>query len=366
MNFKYSLKTKVIFEEGCVKKYKEEFGKYGKKCIIVTGRNSARKSGALEDVEKVLNGLGIEYLIFDKVENNPSLETVKQGGEEAFKFHADFVIGIGGGSPLDTAKAVAVLAVNRIAPLDLYKGEYDYMPLPILAIPTTAGTGSEVTQYSILTRPDMETKKSFASEWIFPKVAFLDARYTESMPHNVTVNTAIDAFSHAVEGYTSKRSTVFSDILAVQSIRLFGQCIDALIDGSVDFESREKLLYMSMLSGMVIAHTGTTIVHSLGYMLTYFKDIPHGKANGYFLAEYLKFNYEVAKDKIDNIISLLNLKDIDRLGTIMGKLIGKELKVTKEEIARYALIVSKQKSITNNLRTVDKNDLIHILNKVFL
>lgn len=363
MDFKFRIGTKVIFKKGCVKENKEEFPKYGNKCIIVTGRKSGKASGALDDVIDVLQELKIDYTVFDGVLNNPTLENVKEGGEAAAQFGADFVVGIGGGSPLDAAKAVAVLATNDIEPIDLYKNIYDNAPLPILAIPTTAGTGSEVTPYSILTRKDIKTKKSFANEGIFPKVAFMDARYTESMPYSVTVNTAIDALSHAVEGYMSKRSTELSDVLAKESIQIFGQCIDALVNKEIDFNCREKLLYMSMLAGMVISQTGTTMMHSLGYMLTYFKDVPHGKANGLLMKEYFKFNYEAAKDKVDNIMKLLNLKDVNEFGKVMDKLLSKDIELTEEEYSRYASIAVGQKSMTYNPRSVSEEDLVNVLKR---
>jgi len=338
MQFKFYIGTKVLFGKGCVAENKAEFGKYGKRALVVTGRHSGKASGALDDVIAVMDGLGIEYRIYDRVENNPSLDNVKEGGDVARDFKADFIVGIGGGSPLDAAKAVAVLAVNDMDPLELYNNSFKNKPLPLLAIPTTAGTGSEVTPYSILTRKDKQTKMSFSSEDIFPKVAFLDARYTESMSYSVTVNTAVDALSHAVEGFLSRRSKAVSDILAVESIRLFGECSRSLLENSIDFETREKLLYMSTLAGMVISHTGTTVVHGMGYPLTYFKDIPHGKANGLLMEEYLKFNYGYVKEKIDKVLGLLGLRDIEEFGGVMDKLVGKGLAISEEEIDLYSSI----------------------------
>jgi len=356
--------TKAYFGSGCIEKNKGELASFGQKALIVTGGNSARKSGALDDICNALREHNVEYFIFDKVENNPSLDTVKAGGDAAKKAGADFVIGIGGGSPIDAAKAIAVLATNNIKPLELFTNKFERKPLPIIAIPTTAGTGSEVTPYSVLMRNDLQTKGSFGTEDTFPKIAFLDPHYTESMPPEITVNTAVDAFSHCMEGYLVKRSTPASDVLAQEGIRLFGHCLESLRSGKIGYGDRENLLYMSMLGGMVIAHTGTTIVHGIGYNLTYFKGIPHGKANGYLMAEFLRFNYEFEKEKIDNILKLVQLNSIDAFGQAMTELLGKAPRLDEAEIGKYAAITMTQRSTASNIRTVAASDIADILRRI--
>ncbi len=364
MQFKFHMPVKAYFGEDCIKQYGSELASFGGKAFIVTGGRSAKASGALDDVCEVLKRLEIDFTIFDRVKNNPSLSNVKEGGEAARQFGAAFVIGIGGGSPLDAAKAIAVLAANDIEPEQLFTNSFQNKLLPIVAIPTTAGTGSEVTPYSILTRDDMQTKGSFGTPETFPVIAFLDPIYTESMLMDVTANTAIDALSHCIEGYLSKRSTSVSDILAQEGIRLFGSCMQHLASGEIDREDRSALLHASMLGGMVIAQTGTTIVHGMGYNYTYFKDIPHGKANGYLMAEYLRFNYGHAADKTDNILALLGLTDIDGFDTFIESLIGKAPELGEAEIAQYAAITMTQRSTASNIRTVQASDIEQIFRKV--
>jgi alcohol dehydrogenase class IV len=365
MNFKFQIGTKVIFGQNCVGQNSLMFGTYGHRAIIVTGETSGKASGALEDVISALNQSSVEYMVYDRVRNNPSLENVKEGGIAAADFNADFVIGIGGGSPLDAAKAIAVLAVNNIEPVELYKNVFQNKPLPVIAIPTTAGTGSEVTPYSILSRKDMQTKMSFGNDHTFPKLAFLDATYTKSLPYNITVDTAVDALSHAVEGFIGKRSTPLSDIMADKAIEIFGECLDNLINDNIDLNIREKLLYVSMLAGMVISHTGTTIVHGMGYSLTYFMGIPHGRANGLLMEEYFKYNYEYAKVKIDNIFRHLRVKDAEEFGAIIKKLMEDDIKISEADIRKFASLAMKQRSISSNIRDVTENDLAGIMIKVF-
>lgn len=361
MQFKFHMPVKTYFGEGCISKNASELAKFGHKAVIVTGGRSAKLSGALSDICAALEQLGIEYTIYDKVLNNPTLGNVREGGAIARQFGAGFVIGIGGGSPLDAAKAVAVLAVNNIEPEQLFTNAFANRPLPIIAIPTTAGTGSEVTPYSILTRPDKQTKISFGTPETFPAIAFLDPHYTESQPLEVTINTAVDAFSHSLEGFLGKRRTPPSDILAREGIRLFGSCLEGLRSGNIGPETREKLLYASMLGGMVIAQTGTTIVHGIGYNYTYFSGIPHGRANGYLIAEYLRFNYEYAKDRIDDVLALTDLTSLDELDAALTELIGRAPVLTGEEISLYAAITMTQRSTATNIRPVEAKDIEGIL-----
>lgn len=360
MRFNFFIGTRAIFGDNCVIENEMLFSQYGKKAFIVTGKSSAIESGALEDVCNVLTRRQIGYCIFNEIENNPTMENVSEAANEARKYGADFIIGIGGGSPLDAAKAIAVLAVNDISPVELYKNSFLNIPLPIIAIPTTAGTGSEVTPYSILTRKDIQIKMSFGNVDIFPKIAFLDARYTDSLPYETTVNTAVDALTHSIEGYICKRSTTASDLLAEKSIEQIGLCIDSLIKKDIKHEIREKLLYASMLGGMVISHTGTTILHGMGYSLTYFLDIAHGKANGLLLEKYLVFNYEEAKFKIDTILKLLNFSSLKELGNVMEALLGEMPKLMIEDIEMYAEKTINQRSALNNIREVSINDIVKI------
>lgn len=361
--FKFQLGTKVFFGKDCMLSNKSEIIKLGKRAFIVTGKASGKKSGALNDIVEILEAAGIEYTVFDNVENNPSLENVKEGGNAAAGFKADFIIGIGGGSPLDASKAIAVLATNDIDPIKLIKLEFSNKPLPIIAIPTTAGTGSEVTAASIMTVKDLQTKMSFVHEDVFPKVAFIDAKYTQSMSYEIAVSTAVDALSHAIEGYLNKTATVMSDFYALETLRVFRNCINSLIENKLDYDARERLLYASMLAGMTIAQTGTTIAHGMGYSLTYFKGIQHGKANGLLLTEYLKYNVDVAKEKVQNVLSALNLKNIDEFGAVMGKLIQNDKEFSEDELKFYASLAIKQRSTLKNLRTVTEEDMYVILKK---
>lgn len=349
--------TKVIAGEGCVLKNGEEIAGLGKRAMIVTGKSSGHKSGALQDILQVLDEHNMQYDVYDCIENNPTLESMVEAGEHARRWKPDVIIGIGGGSPLDAAKAIAVLANNDMPGMDLYSGNYPNKPLPIVAIPTTAGTGSEVTPYSVLTLQDIESKKGFTSEDIFPKVAFLDAVYTQMLPIDVTVHTAVDALSHAIEGFMAMRGSVYTDYIALESIKLFTECMPQLKAGDLSLMEREKLLRASTLAGIVIAHTGTTIVHSMGYSLTYFKNIPHGKANGLLLAEYLRFVEKVAAAKVQAILQAMKIANVDEFAEHMNELLHDDIRLLPEEIEKYATIsIRATASIQNTVGNITKDE----------
>ncbi len=352
MNYKYHMPTKVFFGKDCIAQNSESLNQFGKKALLVTGRNSAKKNGSQDDVIAALEKEHIEYVVYDQVMSNPTLTCCYEGAAVAREQGADFIIAIGGGSPLDAAKAMALLARQDIKKENLFSGHYGPDVLPIVAIPTTAGTGSEVTPYSVLVNDAVESKTSIGTEHIFPKIAYVDSRYMHALPVAITVNTAIDALSHAVEGMLSVRSSVLSDALARESIRLFAQCVPALRDAvaqdtvaALSDDVRDNLAQCSLFAGMVIAQTGTTAVHAMGYPLTYFKDIDHGRANGILLAEYLKFVNTGDREVIQDILNAMNMSDLAAFEELMNTLLSDREGVTEEELVKYSARVIKAKNI---------------------
>lgn len=358
MNISFLMPTRVVFGKNCIENNRIELGKHGHRAFIVTGKTSALKSGALKDVIKALSDSSISYLVYNGVLPNPSVENVREAARLARDFNADMIIGIGGGSPIDAAKAVAVLAVQDLEDEALFKASYVFKPLPVIAIPTTAGTGSEVTPYSILTDEKDETKKNLSHELLYPKVAFLDPSYTLMLPYEITVNTAIDAFSHAVESCLSKRANSMSIMVSLEALRLMGSCLFNLChDQSISSDKREKFLYASMLAGIAIAQTGTTVVHAMGYSLTYFKNIDHGKANGLLLSEYLRYVNTNNFLKIEQILKVLDMKDLDELESSLNKLLLKPDPLSDHEIDIFSQKAVLAKSVTNTFPTPTLDDI---------
>ncbi len=364
MDFKFYMPTELYFGRGCLVENSDKI-KLGEKALIVTGKSGALKSGALKDVKGILNGNGIEYSIFDRVVNNPDLDNVTQGAEFGKKEKADHVIAIGGGSPMDAAKAIAALCTNDMDATGLIEGEIGEKPLPLIAVPTTSGTGSEVTPYSILTVPGHRTKKNFYSPMSFPAYAFADPEYTKSMPCEVTVDTAFDAFSHLLESYLSVKSNPLNDAVALEGIRIWAECAGALAKGNFDYAVREKLMYASTVGGVAITHTGTTIIHAMGYSLTYFKGIPHGRANAMLIGEYLRYNYEASREKIDKVMELTGLGDIGGAGEYFLENIGGKPVLDENECRLYARLAATQGSVGSNPRDTGEEDIYEMFKSVF-
>ncbi len=346
--------TTVFSGKDCIVANSAAIRAYCTKAMLVTGRGSAKKNGSQADVIEALEKENIDYVLFDKVMSNPTIACSYEGAACARENKVDCIIAIGGGSPMDAAKAMALLAGQNIDEKDLFSGNYSGEVLPIIAVPTTAGTGSEVTQYSILTNDAAETKTSIATPLIFPKVAYIDPRYMAGLPPATTINTAVDALSHAVEGMLTVRASIVSDALAKESIRIFIECAQALVEstdeGGADFseDTRAKLAQCALLAGMVIAQTGTTAVHAMGYSLTYSKDIDHGRANGLLLPEYLKFVEQKQPRLVARILAAMNVETVDAFKNILDRLLGAKETITGKEIVAFSEKAVKTKNIPNS------------------
>lgn len=359
-SFRFYLPTEVIYGANVVKKAGAALA-LGKKALIVTGESSAKLSGALDDV---LSTLTTDYVIFSEVESNPSVETVIRGGKLARQEGCDYIVAIGGGSPLDAAKVMGILAANDANPLDLYAQGWQNRALPIATIPTTAGTGSEVTQYAVLTIQEEQTKKGLGGPDLFPRVAYLDPKYTASLPLDVTVDTAVDALSHLIEGYLSKRATAASDLTALQGIATWSTALEQLQKGVLDGEARSALLLASCLGGITIAQTATAIVHGLGYPLTYFHGLPHGRANGMLIGAYLRFTEKAAPDKVANVLDLLGLTSVEQFSALMEHFFARyrhELQLSQEQVESYAAKAALTNNAANSLGDPSLREVTEIL-----
>ena len=355
----FFLPTRVFSGTGCLAAHATILKTLGTKALIVTGRHSAVSTGAGADMVAALDSQGMDHVLYDKIPPNPGFVEVREAVALARANGVDFIVGIGGGSPLDAAKAIAILAANDLADDELFLPPFPRTPLPVAAIPTTAGTGSEVTPYAILTNDKIQSKSNVSHESIFPRVAFLDARYTQNLPRNVTVNTALDALSHLVEGFLAVRGTQLPRALALEGMALLGPALKALsLDaGLPSLTLRETLLMASTTAGMVIAHTGTTAVHALGYSLTYFKNIDHGRANALTLAEYLAFLLPEHAERVQAVVKSLGLKSLGDLKALLDTLLGAKETLSEQEIRKFSAIAIKARNMTNTLTTPTEEDL---------
>lgn len=366
MSFEYYLPTKLVMGDNCVIENKDIFASFGTKAMIVTGRSSAKLNGSLDDVVKVLSENNQHYCIYDKVKSNPDIACVYDGAEFAKGAGVDFIIAIGGGSPMDAAKAMAVLSVQDISEEELFKEFKSDKMLPTIFIPTTAGTGSEVTQYSILTNYKARTKTTLAAPFMFPDVSFLDPKYMEKLPIKTTVNTAIDALTHLIESYLSIKANAITKAMSLEGMSKIASKFAALKSGELTLADRRELLLASTYGGMVIAQTGTTAVHSMGYSLTYFEDIDHGRANGLTMCEFLKFIEKSIPDMVTEILTAMGYEKLKDFTADMDELLGDKEKITEDELKEFSAIAIKAKNISNCMVVPSEKDLFEIYSNVFL
>jgi alcohol dehydrogenase class IV len=305
-----------------------------------------------------------EIQMFAGVEPNPSIETVEKGAAAAAEFGAELVVGLGGGSALDAAKAIAAVAPNggRVRPL-LGKASYDRAPLAMIAVPTTCGTGSESNQYAILTDLEASDKVNFSSDYTYPTHGVLDSEVLRDIPRPILVSTALDAFTHAFEGFTGRRSQPFADVLAMESMRLILPHLAAAADG--DEDAKARLLYASCLAGIVIAHTGTTMLHAMGYYLTLRHDVPHGAANAMLLPVLLDHLQRNIPDKVAAVLSLLpggkTMEEYLRSLGVDCRLRSCGMK--RQEFEPFAQYVLGKKNTPATVGAVDHDVVIALLEK---
>lgn len=308
MSFNLEKPVRMISGENTVKNNAHELKKLGGRCLIVTSSSSAKKSGALSDVTEVFNENGIEFSVYDGITENPLTSSCFEAGKAARDFDADFVLGIGGGSALDAAKAVAVFASNpQISSPDLiYAEPVVNKPLPVALIGTTSGTGSEVTGVSVLTNTKGK-KKSVKGENYYASIVLADYKYTCSMPYSVTVSTALDALCHAVESLLSQKADESSVSFSKKAITLvWGELVKMKNSYALPSEQvRDRLFDASIYAGLAIEKTGCCFPHTVGYFLTEKHSVPHGKACAVFLPEFVKRGLEYENERASSFLELI-------------------------------------------------------------
>ena len=338
MDFNLFIPVNVISGKDAVLKNSEKLRDFGSRCLIVTGGKSARLCGALSDMENALTKEGISYEIYDRIGPNPRLDHCFEAGRIARETESDFIVGIGGGSPLDAAKAVAVYAANEAMTADeIYTAKQRNRALPIVLVGTTAGTGSEVGRVSVLTHPVTGRKKSISPVDCFPALTFADPKYTASMPYDITVSTALDAMAHALEGYMSVKCTDIPALFGEKAIELIWSGLTFLYENRdekllPDEKLREALYYGSLYAGITLSYCGTAFPHPLGYILTENYGTPHGKACTAFTDEFVDRAAEFTPEKLTRALSIM-ATDKESFKKVITELTDiRDITMTEEEI----------------------------------
>lgn len=282
----FFMPARLFTGEDCVSQRRSALASLGSSCVLVVSKLAAQASGALNDVERSLQVLGIASFVWDGVAENPPVASCMEAGRIAAQKGVRFVVGIGGGSALDAAKAVAVFAANpRLDEANFYAKAWEQDPLPIVLVGTTAGTGSEVTKVSVLT-DGLGRKHSIHDDRLYASVAYGDSLYTHSCPRAVTLSCGVDVLAHAAESYFSHKADEISRAFAVRAVRLLLEPLTCVArGGELNADQRRRLYEASLLGGLAINTTGTCFPHNVGYYLTETYGVPHGFACATFLPQ---------------------------------------------------------------------------------
>ena len=287
MNYNFTSVPKVFFGEGALKDAASELSVLGKKALIVTGK-VITKTGLTKEVQNILSSLKIESVIFNDLPGEPDDKMIISGVQVFKSENCDFIIGLGGGTPLDTAKAISAMSVLPGKMID-YKGkELNGNFAPLVLIPTTAGTGSEVTRYFVFTNTGTKEKLLFKGDALLPKIAIIDYTYTISSPLSITLATGMDAFCHAVESYTCRKANPLTDMYCLDAVkRIFKYLPRACADGN-DKEARKNMSLAAYEAGVSINGAPTTIIHGMSRPIGACFHVPHGISNAMLAVECLR------------------------------------------------------------------------------
>lgn len=262
--------------------------KYGKKAFIVTGPHVG-KSSMMTQLTQTLQDAQIDYYLFDKITGEPTDVMIQEGVLAFKKEQSDFLIGFGGGSPLDSAKAIAAMSVNPGTIADYNGKMITGNTPPIVAIPTTSGTGSETTMYTVITDQKKNIKMLLKGNKLVPDLAILCTAFTLDMPKSVTASTGLDALTHAVEAYTSRKASPLTDIFAISAVKRIIKYLPAAYQNGNDLEAREQMMLASFEAGVCINNSTVTLVHGMSRPIGALFHVPHGMSNAMLLPDCIEF-----------------------------------------------------------------------------
>lgn len=358
--------------------------KMGNKAFIVTGRHVA-VSDMMKQLTALLDENGIGCVIFDGITGEPTDTMIENGVEMLKSSGCDFIIGIGGGSPLDSAKAIAAMAVNEGSIADYNGKEITGEILPLAAIPTTAGTGSEATKFTVITDSEKGIKMLLKGEVLVPKLAIVDSSFTVGAPKSVTSATGLDALTHAVEAYTSRKAFSMTDTLAVSAVKRIMKYLPIAYREPDNSLAREQMSIAALEAGICINNSSVTIVHGMSRPIGALFHVPHGMSNAMLLKECLSFAVSGAYEKFANlgretgvasdsdsdetaaekfIDSLQNICDVCEIPTLEQYGIDRDEYYSK--ISKMATDAVASGSPANTVKEVTVDDCIEIYKKLYV
>jgi len=371
--FQLRLPGRIIFGSRTFAQLGEVAAELGDHALLVTGRSALRKSGRLQQAIELLDCNGVNVTQFSGVENDPSLRTCERGVVLARERGCDLVVGIGGGSALDAAKAIAAVSPQAGELPEYFSREriLENMSLPFIAVPTTAGTGTECTKNAVLTDTERKVKQSLRSDCMVPAVALVDPELTLTAPPSVTAQTGMDALTQAIECYVSRRANPASDILSLRAIELLAANLpDAVADGS-RLSVREPVALGSLLTAMAFGNAALGAVHGLAHPIGAHYRVPHGLVCAVLLPHVCTYNLSVQNEKFNRIAPLLGAEsgnDVPHALRALNQRVGipADLKAFGFDERGFSAVIAgcRSGSMRANPRAASDEELIGILHKI--
>ncbi len=363
----------IHFGWGALEKLRDEAPALGHRAMLVTGRSAMKRTGVADRVCGLLSAGGVEVVKFAEVESDPSGSTIDRGAAIAKKEGCDLLVGLGGGSPMDAARAIAALVGLGGSIIDYVRGRaIDRPGLPLINIATTAGTASEVTQVAVVLDEERQIKIGLRSPFWFARVAITDPELTLTMPAEVTAGTGLDALTHAAESYVSTGANQPSEALALRSIKLVGRHLRAAFADGSDRAAREGMAMASMIAGMAFANTGLGLAHGLVHPIGARYHVPHGICCGRLLPHVMRHNASVVPGKVAAIGAALTgepvtdpeaaVVAIESLLRDVGVACGlADLPIPQSELGTLAKDTMLVGAIRSNPRPVTEQDALAVL-----
>ncbi len=386
MEFQYLVPVKIVFGQGKIKETGRLCKSLGTKALLVTGRNSARKSKALNNLVHSLEIENIDVVIYNQVNGEPDVSVVDQGVALLIKEGCNMVIGLGGGSVLDVAKTIAMVAVHG-GSAQRYFGEQasqillSRTGLPFIAIPTTAGTASEVTRNAVIKNTENGLKQSIYSDNMFARIAIIDPELTLTAPSKVTAEAGMDALTHALESYLSIKANPISEALSYRAMGLIFQSIETAVKDGSNIEARESMAMGSLIAGIAFGNVGLGLCHGISPALGSVYTVTHGLSNAVLLPYVLAFNKDVAFKKIADLHAFLDSREenitidkkaevvIDRIRHLNAN-IGipeklRQIGVEQKDFGKLVELTFQGRSVYNNPKPVSSEDVLKVLETAY-
>lgn len=363
MSFQMYVPTRILFGCGMLNNLHKQQMPGKKALIVISNGKSTKENGSLDRTEEQLEKAGVEYAVFDGIMANPLKSTIDEGAKAAKENGCDFIVALGGGSVMDASKAIATMATNDGDLWDYVfggtgKGQLlKAAPLPIIAITTTAGTGSEVDQFGVITNDVTNEKIGYGGDdRLFPVIAIVDPELMKSVPPKFTAYQGFDALFHSTECYIANKASLISDMYAITSIENIGKYLARAVKDGSDMEAREHMAFANTLSGVVMTLSSCTSEHSMEHaMSAYHQELPHGAGLIMISKEYYKFFIEkhVCDERFVDMAKALGMSDAEKAEDFITALenIQKACGVDELKMSDYGISEDEVEKLAENART---------------